>query len=80
MCFSDLTKEERNALLAGKDTQFLKNLCCYLAGWIQELGNIIEEQSQQLLMNDLAMGRASGEEDSRISSENVRQHFAEKKL
>ena len=56
VCFSDLTKEERNALLAGKDAQFLKNLCCYLADRIQELGDIIEEQSQQFLLNDLAGG------------------------
>lgn len=79
VCFSDLTKEERNALLTGKNTQFLKNLCCYLAERIQELGNIIEEQSQQLLMNDLAMGRVSGEESGWVSSEDVRQQFAEKK-
>ena len=56
MCFSDLTKEERDALLADKDAQFLKNLCCYLAERIQELGDIIEEQSQKLLLNDLAVG------------------------
>ena len=31
VCFTDLTKEERDILLAEKDTQFLKNLCCYLA-------------------------------------------------
>ena len=79
VCFSDLTKEERNALLTGKNTQFLKNLCCYLAERIQELGNIIEEQSQQLFMNDLAMGRVSGEESGWVSSEDVRQQFAEKK-
>lgn len=79
VCFTDLTKEERNALLADKDTQFLKNLCCYLADRIQELGDIIEEQSQQLLLNDLAIGRTSGEENGWISSENVRQHFADKK-
>ena len=80
VCFSDLTKEERDALLAGKDAQFLKNLCCYLANRIQVLGDIIEEQSQQLLMNDLAMGRVSGEESGWVSSEDARQHFAEKKL
>lgn len=79
VCFSDLTKEERNALLAGKDTQSLKNLCYYLADRIQELGDIIEEQSQQLLINDLAMGRVSGEESGWVSSEDMRQHFAEKK-
>jgi hypothetical protein len=79
VCFTDLTKEERNALLADKDTQFLKNLCCYLADRIQELGDIIEKQSQQLLMNDLAMGRVSGEESGWVSSEDVRQQFAEKK-
>ena len=75
-----MTKEERNALLTGKNTQFLKNLCCYLADRIQELGDIIEEQSQQLLLNDLVIGRTSGEENGWISSENVQQHFAEKKL
>ena len=75
VCFSDLTKEERDALLADKDAQFLKNLCYYLADRIQELGDIIEEQSQQLLRNDLAMGRVSGEENGWISSEDVRQHF-----
>ena len=80
VCFSNLTKEERDALLADKDAQFLKNLCCYLANRIQELGDIIEEQSQQLLMNDLAMGRVSGEESGWVSSEDARQHFAEKKL
>lgn len=79
VCFSDLTKEEHDALLADKDVQFLKKLCCYLANRIQELGNIIEEQSQQLLLNDLTMGRTSGEENGWISSENVRQHFADKK-
>ena len=79
VCFTDLTKAERDALLADKDTQFLKNLCCYLAERIQELGDIIEEQSQQLLMNDLAMGRVSGEESGWVSSEDVRQQFAEKK-
>lgn len=47
-CFTDLTKAERDALLADKDTRFLKNLCSYLADRIQEPGNIIEEQSQQL--------------------------------
>ena len=35
VCFTDLTKEERDILLADKDTQFLKNLCCYLADRIK---------------------------------------------
>lgn len=74
VCFTDLTKEERDTLLADKDVQFLKNLCCYLAD--QKLGDILEEQSKQLLLNDLAMGRASGGENSWIASEDVRQHFA----
>lgn len=56
VCFSDLTKEERNVLLADKDAQFLKNLCCYLAERIQELGVLIEEQSQQFLMNNPGNG------------------------
>ena len=78
VCFTDLTKEERTALLADKDTQFLKNLCCYLADRIQELGDIIEEQSRQLLMDDLAIGRISGEENGWIPAEDVRQHFTER--
>ena len=48
VCFTDLTKEERDALLADKDTQFLKNLCRYLADRILELGDIIDEQAPQL--------------------------------
>ena len=31
VCFTDLTKEERDTLLADKDEKFLRNLCCYLA-------------------------------------------------
>lgn len=79
VCFTDLTKEERDILLADKDTQFLKNLCCYLADRIQELGDILEEQSKQLLLADLATGRASGEGNGWITSEDVRQHFINKK-
>ena len=79
VCFTDLTKAERAVLLADKDTQFLKNLCCYLADRIQELGDIIEEQSQQILLNDLAVGRVSAEENGWIQSEDVRQYFADKK-
>ena len=77
-CFSDLTRKERDALLADKDAQFLKNLCCYLADRIQKLGKIIEEQAQQLLLDDLAAGRVSGEEKGWISSEDMRQHFEKK--
>lgn len=79
VCFTDLTKAERDVLLADKDTQFLKNLCCYLADRIQELEDIIEEQSQQILLNDLAVGRVSAEENGWIQSEDVRQYFADKK-
>ena len=75
-CFTDLTKEERDTLLADKDAPFLKNLCCYLADRIQKMGDILEEQSQQLLPDDLAMGRASGEKNGWIPAEDVRQHFA----
>lgn len=48
VCFTDLTKAERDALLADKDTQFLKNLCCYLADRILELGDMIDEQTRRL--------------------------------
>lgn len=78
VCFTDLTKEERDILLADKDAQFLKNLCCYLADRIQKLGDILEEESKQLLLDDLAMGRASGEGNGWIASEDVRQHFTNK--
>ena len=78
VCFTDLTKEERTVLLADKDEQFIRNLCCYLADRIQELGDIIEEQSRQLLMDNLAIGRASGEENGWIPAEDVRQHFTER--
>ena len=79
VCFSDLTKEERDALLADKDAQFLKNLCCYLADRIQELGDIIEEQSQQLLLRELEIGRVSGEENGWILSEDVKKHLEERR-
>ena len=78
VCFTDLTKEERTVLLADKDEQFLRNLCCYLADRIQEVGDVIGEQSRQLLLDDLAIGRASGEENGWIPAEDVRQHFAER--
>lgn len=42
VCLTDLTKEERDALVSDKDEQFLRNLCCYLADRIQELGDILE--------------------------------------
>lgn len=78
VCFTNLTKEERTELLADKDEQFLRNLCCYLADRIQELGDVIEEKSRQLLMDDLAIERTSGEENGWIPAEDVRQHFAER--
>lgn len=78
VCFTNLTKEERTELLADKDEQFLRNLCCYLADRIQELGDVIEEKSRQLLMEDLAIGRTAGEENGWIPAEDVRQHFTER--
>lgn len=80
VCFTDLTKEERTELLADKDEQFLRNLCFYLADRIQELGDIIEEQSRQLLMDDLAIGQTAGEKNGWVSAEDVRQHFTERRL
>ena len=43
-----------------------------------ELGDILEEQSRQLLMDDLAIGQTAGEENGWIPAEDVRQHFAER--
>jgi len=78
ICFTDLTEEERAALLEDKDAQFLRNLCSYLANRIQELGDIIEEQSRQLLLDDLSIGWASWERNGWILAEDVRQHFVNK--
>lgn len=78
-CYEKQIIHRRNSLLlADKDEQFIRNLCCYLADRIQELGDIIEEQSRQLLMDNLAIGRASGEENGWIPAEDVRQHFTER--
>lgn len=38
VCFSDLTVEERNAILDGRSEEWLKNLCCYLADVIKDIG------------------------------------------
>lgn len=37
VCFTDLTKGERDILLADKDTQFLKNLLCRREGQLPML-------------------------------------------
>ncbi len=78
VCFTDLTKEERDILLAEKDTQFPEKSMLLSGRPNQELGDIIEEQSRQLLMDDLAIGRTSGEENGWIPAEDVRQHFTER--
>ena len=46
ICFSDLTDDERQMVLADKDTEFLKRLCCILADTLQTIGqqlNIVVE-------------------------------------
>ena len=38
ICFSDLTEEERDAELEGRNVEWLKSLCCYLADRIKMIG------------------------------------------
>lgn len=38
VCFSDLTKEERNKVMEGRNIEWLKQLCNYLGDVIYSLG------------------------------------------
>lgn len=38
VCFSDLTDEERNEVMNGRDIEWLKSLCCILANTIKDIG------------------------------------------
>lgn len=36
ICFTDLTKEERNEVMKDKDNEWLKNVCNYLADRVRQ--------------------------------------------
>ena len=38
ICFSDLTEEERQTVLKGRNEEWLKSLCCHLADTIKNIG------------------------------------------
>ena len=39
VCFSDLSAEERDRVLDGRDVNWLKSLCRYLADRIKDIGD-----------------------------------------
>ena len=42
ICFSDLTKEERNNVMLGKSEVWLRSLCDILADTIKDIGNMFD--------------------------------------
>lgn len=38
VCFSDMTKEERNKVMENKDSEWLKSMCQLLANTIVDIG------------------------------------------
>lgn len=38
VCFSDLTEKEREEILKNRTVDWLKNLCCYLADRLKDIG------------------------------------------
>ena len=42
ICFSDLTEEEMNKVLEGKDTEWLKSLCIILGKTLREIGDYFD--------------------------------------
>ena len=38
VCFSDLTPDEMDDVLSGRSNEWLKSLCCYLAGVLRGIG------------------------------------------
>ena len=42
ICFSDLTEEEMNKVLDGKDTEWLKSLCIILGKTLREIGDYFD--------------------------------------
>lgn len=42
ICFSDLTEEQQDQVMDGRDEQWLKSLCKILAGAIKEMGDQLD--------------------------------------
>lgn len=42
ICFSDLTKEERESIVADKDTEWLKSMVFILADTIKKIGDTLD--------------------------------------
>lgn len=42
ICFSDLTEDERNTVMEGRETEWFRSLCCYLADRLKKLGDDLE--------------------------------------
>lgn len=47
ICFSDLTKEEREPLLANKSPEWLRSLCNILADFLYEAGEFVERREEE---------------------------------
>ena len=42
ICFSDLTKEERDKMLENRSEEWLKSLCCHLGDVIRHIGDELD--------------------------------------
>ena len=42
VCFSDLTEEEQDKMLEGRNEEWLKNMCKILAKTIKDIGDIFD--------------------------------------
>ena len=42
ICFSDLTKQEREDIIKDKDEKWLKSLCCHLADCLHNIGESLD--------------------------------------
>lgn len=42
VCFSDLTQEEKEFMLAGRSEEWLKSLCCGVADALREIGDELD--------------------------------------
>lgn len=46
ICFSDLTKEEREHVMTGRSAEWLKSLCQILADFLYECGEFAERKAE----------------------------------
>lgn len=42
ICFSDLTRDEQEHLVAGKSIDWLQYMCCYLAERLKQIGDELD--------------------------------------